>query len=58
MKIVTKTDLERAYLFALDLMKAGPVDWECKRWRKSRSNEQNALQPSRSTRLPLWRCAA
>lgn len=43
MKIVAKSDLERAYLFALDLLKQGPVDWECKRWRKSRSNEQNAL---------------
>jgi hypothetical protein len=43
MKIVNKTDLERAYLFALGLLKNGPVEWECKQWRKSRSNEQNSL---------------
>ena len=43
MKIVNKTDLERAYLFALDLLKRGPVDWECKPWKPTRSNEQNAL---------------
>ena len=43
MKIVNKTDLERAYLFALGLLERGPVDWECKPWKATRSNEQNAL---------------
>lgn len=43
MKLTSKTDLERAYLFSLDLLKKGPVDWACSPWKPTRSNEQNAL---------------
>jgi hypothetical protein len=42
-KLTNKTDLERAYLFSLDLLKKGPVDWACSPWKPTRSNEQNAL---------------
>lgn len=43
MKINSAAELDRASAFAHQLLSRGPINWECKRWRKTRSNEQNAL---------------
>jgi len=42
-KLSTKQQLDRAHAFALSMLERGPVDWECKPWKPTRSNEQNAL---------------
>src|SRR5690606_5728996 len=40
-KLSTKQQLDRAHAFALSMLERGPIVWECKPWRKERSNEQN-----------------
>lgn len=45
-KLSNREEVDRAYDFMLGQLAHGPIEWECKRWRKKRSNEQNAY---------LWR---
>lgn len=40
---VTKADFARAVAFAESLLEKGPIEWECKPWKKKRTDPQNDL---------------
>lgn len=42
-KIATRPELDRACAFMYAQLERGPIDWECKPWKSTRSTEQNAL---------------
>jgi hypothetical protein len=42
-KLSTRAEVERAKAFMDAQLANGPIDWECKPWKATRSNEQNAL---------------
>ena len=42
-KLSTHAEVDRAYSFMQAQLAKGPIDWECKPWKRSRSIEQNAL---------------
>lgn len=43
MKIWKRSELDRAYAFACDLLEKGPIDWSCEKWKDARSLPQNRL---------------
>lgn len=42
-KLATREQVDRAYAFMLGQLERGPIEWECKPWKATRSNEQNNL---------------